>query len=364
MDILKLLSLSLAIVLFTACGSDNSEEVLQAATEINVPELDLQNELRSKEFFVIEDSIQTKNMYIMSFDENLSSWNIEVYNGDYSTEATNTVNNLIAVSNDTLTNNGGAAYKLTSINSEYTTLVANNNPLVSLRMFTSSDAAQAYYNIDLRDLLKSKEFFVVQNDLNTRTLYKITVEQNNTQWDIVSYENGFSEDPTGTGAGLAITVNDSNLTDSGGASFWLNTVEEDFFKLVSYGNSLVTLKFYESSELAKVYYDSIDLRAELKSKTFYAVNELLDEKKLIKFTINETATEWIFELYADDYNETATSSGTNSIIVTEGILFETEGDSLRLTTKTNDYIGLESLSNPLNSYRLYNTIEAAQTFYK
>jgi hypothetical protein len=79
--------------------------------------------------------------------------------------------------------------------------------------------------------------------------------------------------------------------------------------------------------------------------------------------INETATEWTFELYANDYNETATTSGTNSITVTEGMLFENEGDSLRLTTKTDEYIELESISNPLNSYKLYNTSESAQSFF-
>ena len=373
MGMIKLIILSLAVVLFTACGSDDStDEVVAEVNDIEIVDtnnekdsiLDLQVELKSKAFYVIEDGSSVKNMYKMIFDENLSSWDIEIYSGSYSSTPTNTVTNNIAVTTNTLTNNGGYIYKRTDEISDYINLVAIANPLVVLKMFASAEEAEKYYKISLEDKLRAKEFFVVQNDLSARSLFKITVDENNTQWDIVSYDANYAEESiSSTAAGLAITVSDSNLTDSGGASFWLNTIEEEYFKLVSYGNSLVTLKFFETSDLALSYYTLTDLRTELKGKSFYAVGNNSQEKQLITFTFDDALTQWEFNQYTNDYNETAVNSGINTITVTEDTLFENEADSLKLLSKNSDYIELQSLTNSLSTYRLYNSSELAKTYY-
>ena len=359
MGTIKLAILSLAVILFTACGSDNSSD-----ESIDITNPDLQVALKGNSFYVIEEGSAVKNIYKMSIEENLSSWDIDIYNGGFSEEPTSSVTNNIAVTTNTLTNNGGYIYKRTDVTNDYINLVSTVNQLAVLKMFTTAQDAEKYYNIKLGDKLRAKEFFVVQNDLSTRSLFKITVDENNTQWDIVSYGSDYNEESiTGTAAGLTISVNDSNLTDSGGASFWLHSIEENYFRLVSYGNALVTLKFFNRSDSALSYYMTTDLRAELKAKSFYAVGNNSQEKQLITFTFDDTLTQWEFNLYASDYNETAVSSGTNTITVTEDTLFETGADSLKLVSKNSDYIELQSISNPLSTYRLYNTAESAKTYY-
>ena len=357
MGTIKLAILSLAIVLFTACGSDSSsEEVVQ--------EVNLQVELKAKEFFVIEDNVQTKNMYKMIFDENLSSWDIEIYDGSYSSTPSNIVTNTIAVTTDTLTQTNGLVYKRTNENSEDINLIATANPLIVLKMFDTADEAEEYYNISLIETLKAKEYFVIQNDLEKRSLYKISVDENATQWDITVYDSQYNEENiSNLSAGMTIDVGDSNLTDSGGASFWLSTVEEDSFKLVAYGNSLVTLDFYENSEDALAYYNSIDLRAELSAKTFYVIENNSTDKKLVKLIFNDALTSYDFETYSQDYNETSVSSGSNILTVTENKVYFANTSPFNMITNNDDYIELESLVDSLLTYRLYNSSELAKNYF-
>lgn len=358
---IKLMILAFAIIFFTACGSDSSTN---PTAELTAETTSLQDELKGEEFFVILDNIQTKSMFKISLDENLSSWEIKIYAGDYSLEPANEFNNTIAVTDDTLTESGGSVYKLQDSNGEYINLVSTTSDLVSLKMFDTADEAQLYYNISLSEKLKGKEFFVVQNDLAKRSLYKISIDENATQWDITTYDSAYNEENiSNTSAGMTIDVGDSNLTDSGGASFWLSVVEDDSFKLVAYGNSLVTLDFYETAEDALAYYNSTDLRTELSAKTFYTVSNNSQEKQLIQFTFDESLTQWAFELYAEDYNETATTAGSNTIQVTEDKIYETDGDTLKIISKNSDYIELQSVTNASSLYRLYNTTEAAKTYY-
>lgn len=355
MNKIKLLVLAFALIIFSACGGDSSSKNVETS---------LEDKLNAKEFFVIEDSIQTKNMYKISFDENLSSWEIKIYEDDYFLEPVNTVKNNILVSANSVINDGGFEYEFLGENSDYINLVATTNSLIALKLFTSSELAQEYYNLDLRDELKAKEFFVVQNDLEKRSLFKITVDENTTQWDIVSYGANYSDESiTATSAGMQIAVTDSNLTDSGGASFWFSSKEDDYFRLVSHANNLITLKFFEASELAQAYYDSIDLRAEFKNKTFYAVSDNSTTKQLYKFVFNEELSQWEFNIYTSNYNETATNSGTSEIQITENLIAENGNYTLKAVTKNSDYIELKSLSSSLLTFRFYNSSELAQSYF-
>lgn len=357
----KSIILVVTIILFSGCGSDSTSETNSSITsETN----SLSDMLRSNEFFAIEDSIQTKNIYKITFDENLTSWNIDIYDKNYSLAPVNSVTNKIEVTQNTIINDGGYEYELTGDNTDFIDLVSTISPLQSLKLFKSAELAQAYYDIKLNDELKAKEFYVVQNDLETRTLFKIDFNEDASQWDIISYDKNYDGTILGSAMGLDINVTDKSLTDTNGASFWYNSTENGYIRIVSYGNSLITLKFFESAELAQVYYDSFDLRAAFRDKTFYVVSDDTENKQLLKVEINEDLSEWQFDSYLNDYNETAQSSGSSTIVVTENLLQETNSSILKFSTKTDDYIELKSLSNKLVNFRFYNSSSSAESYFK
>jgi len=358
MGTIKLAILSLAVVLFTACGSDDSkDEVIEDAN--------LQVELKAKEFFVIMDDIQTKSMLKISFDENLSSWEVKVYAGNYLFEAVNEFNNTITVTNDSLTENTGLEYKLEDTDAEYLNLVASTNDLVSLKMFdTAVEAETYYYNTTLVEMVQSKDFFVVQNNLEKRILYKITIDENVSQWDLTTYSSNFDDESIiNTEVGSSIEVSDFNLTVPGVSSFLLNEKKENSFTLAAFVNPLITLEFYETSEDALNYYESFDLRMELKDKTFYSIENNSTDKKLVKLVFNDTLSSYDFETFLDDYNETAISSGSNVLTVTEDKVYFANTSEFRMITNNSDYLEIQSSSNSLITYRLYNSSELAKTYY-
>jgi len=355
MDKIKSIILAFAVIFFSACGggSDSTKE-----------ELTLSEKLKEKEFYTIEDSINTKNMYKIAFDANLSTWSIDIFDNNYSVAAINTIKNNISVKDNTLINNGGSEYQLVGENKDYMNLVSKSNDLVSLKMFTTAQAAEEYYNISLVEKLKAREFFVVRNDQEKRSLFKITINEDASQWDIISYNSNFSDDNiTASALGSTISVTDSNLTDSNGL-LYLNSVDTNMFKLVSYTNSNLILNFYETSKDALDYYNSFDLRVGLKDKAFYSVENNSTDKKLLKLVFNNSLSSYDFETFLNDYNETAISSGSNVLTVTENKIYFANTSPYKLIEQNNDYIEIQSLVNSLSTYRLYNTTETAKAYFK
>ncbi len=355
MNKIKLILWSLAMILFIGCGGSSSDVVVTETT------VDLRGEFKGQSFYAIKNDVLSRNLFKVVFDENLTNWDIELYDNNYSTESISSGSGEIIVTNNKLTDASGSL-ELVSKEANYINLVSTLNPLVTLKLFSNMTLAQEYYDISLQDELKSKEFFVVQNNSVGRSLYKINFTDDLTQWDVLTYDGNYTNQ-TSTNYGLSILVNDSNLTDSGETVYRLNSKESDYLNLVATSNSTLTLKFYESETKALEYYNSLDLRDELKDNTFYTVSDNGTTKSLIKLVLTEDISQWSFSVYDNNYTQEPTSTGTAAILVKEDRLIEDGGDTLKLESKQNDYLNLISLSNTAISYRLYTSVQLAQEYY-
>ncbi|MFA6192466.1 MAG: hypothetical protein WC665_08945 [Sulfurimonas sp.] len=350
--------------LLVGCGSGGSTASdTNATVDVNTT-VDLRSELKENTFYAVKDDIQSKSLYKVSFDANLSSWNIQAYDNNYSTAISGGVTADINVTADTLSDASGSL-QLVSKEMNYLSLVSTANPLVKLKFFATSALAEEYYNLSLKDELKSKEFFVVQNNATNRSLYKIKFTDALTQWDVTTYSTSYADTARlSSNYGTSIAVTDSNLTDSGGSVFRFQSKEVDYLTLVSTNSSALTLKFFASEVLALEYFNSFDLRKELRSKTFYAVSNNGVNKTLFKFVFSEDLSSWNIGVYAGDYLSTPTQSAdAQQIAVTENILTDSSS-SLKVVSKENDYINLVSIQDSSLTFRFYTSSELAQTYFK
>ena len=357
MDKIKVVLIALVMAMFIGCGSsDNSD-----STETVV---DLRDELKGDTFYIVKNDVLSRNLFKVTFDENLTTWNIDVYDNNLSSESIDTAVGDIVVTNTTLTDNSGSL-KLVSKEDSYIDLVSTVNPLVTLKLFSDSDLAQAYYDVSLEDEVKGKEFFVVQNTITERTLLKLKFDNVLESWDMTVYDKTFSDDnATGTDLGVLIDVTDENITiEKTGAIFRLNSKEVDYLNLVSTIDTSVTLKLYESEQKALEYFNSFDLRDELKNNTFYTVRDNGTNKSLFKFVFTDDVTKWDFNVYDNNYTEEATTTGSSTILISEDRLTEDGGDILVFDSKEEDYLNLISLSNSSITYRLYSSPSLAETYF-
>jgi hypothetical protein len=343
--------------LLVGCGSGGS-----TAGDVNTT-VDLRSELKENTFYAVKDNIQSKSLFKMSFDTNLTSWNVQSYDGNYATPIQESVAGDINVTADTISDAGGSL-QLVSKEANYLSLVSTANPLVKLKFFATSALAEAYYNLSLQDELKAKEFFVVQNNDSNRSLYKIKFTDTLTQWDVTTYSTSYADTASlSSNYGTSIAVTDSNLTDSGGSVFRFQSKEIDYLTLVLTNSSALTLKFYSSEASALEYFNSFDLRKELRSKTVYAVSNNGTNKTLFKFVFTEDLSSWNISIYEGDYLSAPTQSADAQIAVTENMLTDS-GSSLKVVSKESDYLNLVSITNSALTFRLYTSSELAQTYFK
>lgn len=349
--------------IFIGCGNGGSTTPdANTPAEMNTT-VDLRSELSQNTFYAVKDDIQSKSLYKVSFDVNLSSWDIQAYDNNYSTAIPGGVTADINVTADTLSDAGGSL-QLVSKEINYLSLVSTANPLVKLKFFATSELAEEYYNLSLKDELKSKEFFVVQNNTTDRLLYKINFTDVLTQWDVTTYGTSYADTARlSSYYGTSIAVTDSNLTDSGGSVFRFQSKEVDYLMLVSTNSSALTLKFFSSEALALEYFNSFDLRQELRSKTFYAVSNNGTNKALFKFVFTEDLSSWNISIYTGDYLSAPTQSADAQIVVTENILTDSSS-SLKVVSKESDYINLVSITDSSLTFRFYTSSESAQTYFK
>ncbi|MFA6136912.1 MAG: hypothetical protein WC667_02375 [Sulfurimonas sp.] len=355
--------------LLVGCGSGgsttpdaNTTVDVNSTAEVNAT-VDLRSELKENTFYAVQDDVQSKGLYKVSFDANLTSWNVQAYDNNYSTPIQESVTGDINVTADTISDAGGSL-QLVSKEANYLSLVSTANPLVKLKFFATSVLAEAYYTLSLIDELKAKEFFVVQNNATSRSLYKINFTDVLTQWDVTTYSTSYANTARlSSNYGTPITVTDSNLTDSGGSVFRFQSKEIDYLTLVSTNSSALTLKFYASEALALEYFNSFDLRQELRSKTFYAVSNNGTNKALFKFVFTEDLSSWNIGIYAGDYLSAPTQSADAQIAVTENMLTDSSS-SLKVVSKENDYINLVSIQESSLTFRFYASSELAQTYFK
>ncbi|MDO8454807.1 MAG: hypothetical protein Q7S59_09580 [Sulfurimonas sp.] len=349
--------------LFVGCGSGGSTTAdANSTVDVNAT-VDLRSELKESTFYAVQDDVQSKGLYKVSFDANLTSWNIQAYDNNYATPIQESVTGDINVTADTITDAGGSL-QLVSKEANYLSLVSTANPLMKLKFFATSALAEAYYNLSLSDELKAKEFFVVQNNASNRSLYKIKFTDVLTQWDVTTYSTSYADaDRLSSNYGTPITVTDSNLTDSGGSVFRFQNKEVDYLTLVSANSSTLALKFYASEALALEYFNSFDLRKELRSQTFYAVSNNGTNKALFKFVFTEDLSSWNISIYTGDYLSAPTQSADAQIAVTENMLADSSS-SLKVASKESDYINLVSIKESSLTFRFYASSELAQTYFK
>ena len=354
MNNLKLFIISTIIVLFTGCGGGGS-----STTPIST---DLQVLLKDKTFYTVKDSVDKSTLYKIVYDINLTKYDFTTYGNNFNEEVSPSTSANITVTTDSFTDAGGT-WEFEGNEETYINLTLKTNSLVKLKLFDTASLAEDYYKIDLRDKVKNKEFFVVQNTLTQRSLIKFNFSEDLSTWDVITYNTNFNDDNiTGTLLNTSLEISEDNLTVLTYGDYRLNSKEPNFINLVNPSNSDSTFKLYDSSSLALEYFGSLDLRDEVKNKTFYAVKNDGTTKSLFKFEFGNTLTFWLYNIYSDNYNNTATS-GTSNIKVTENILTETSGDSLKLKNKTTDYLELQSLSNSSTTYRFYNTQELAESYF-
>ncbi len=349
--------------LLVGCGSgDSTAPDTNATVDVNTT-VNLRSELKENTFYAVKDNVQSKSLFKMSFDANLTSWNVQAYDNNYSIPIQESVTGDINVTADTLSDAGGSL-QLVSKEANYLSLVSTANPLVKLKFFATSALAEAYYHLPLRDELKAKEFFVVQNNDSNRSLYKIKFTDTLTQWDVTTYSTSYADTARlSSNYGTSIAVTDANLTDSGGSVFRFQSKEVDYLTLVLTNSSTLALKFYASEALALEYFNSFDLRKELRSKTFYAVSNNGTNKILFKFVFTEDLSLWNISIYTEDYLSAPTQTADAQISVTENILTDSSS-SLKVVSKESDYINLVSIKDSSLTFRFYTSSDLALNYFK
>lgn len=346
-----ILSFLLIVVTFSGCGGGSSSSSVS-----------LENKLKSKVFYGVENSIYNTNLYKITFDSNLSSWKILTFQNNYSSESISTFENNISVTGNILENIGGYEYIYDPKTLEYIDLRAKKNSLVFLKLFNSPSEAENFHNKSLSSEVLGKSYFVVQNDFNSRSLFKSTFSNDGSTWDLLTYDGNYSNQ-TSTSLDLNIAITDNNLTTNNGSSFALNSINREFIQLASTSSYLVTLKLFAEENEAIEYYNSKDLRKEVKNKTFYAVSSSGDKKTRFKFTFTEDLTNWDIEIYALSFDEVAFNNAQSvSVLVTEDSLTDA-GDSLYYESKTDDYIFLTSKTSS-NTFRFYTSKDLAEAYFK
>jgi len=342
-------------------GSETNSTIADSNTTPDVnTTVDLRNEFKANTFYAVKDDIQSKSLFKISFDDNLSSWNLESYDHNYSSTMLDTVTENISLTTDTLSNAAGSL-QLASKEKSYIELVSTLNPLLSIKFFQSSTLAEGYYNISLKDELRAKGFFVVQNNASNRALYKIDVKDDLSQWDITNYNTSYT-DPISSSYGLPITVFDSNLTDSGGNVFRFQSKETDYLSLVFMDSSTLTLKFYFSQAQALEYFNSFDLRKELRAQIFYAVSNNINGKTLFKLIFTEDLSSWNISIYDGNYTTEPSQNADANISVSENTLTDSS-TILKVVSKESDYLSLISIQDSAFTFRLYKSPNLAESYF-
>ena len=217
--------------------------------------------------------------------------------------------------------------------------------------------------ITLKDKLRDKTFYVVEDGASQSTLSKISFDSNLSKWTVVNYKDNF-DTPINEPLDTNITVNADSLIISNLNLYW-DQNQTDYINLILDSNSLVKLKLFSSKLQAQQYYD-ISLKDELKDQEFFAVENTRLKRELFKFSFNKDLNSLNLISYDSNFSDdniTGVSLGANIVVNDDNFTITDSNTSFRLNSKEKDYLNLVSTIDTLTTIKFYKSQTPALAYY-